>query len=197
MDDKSTLQEWSHLLGIIEFESGSLSIPSKELLGKGRELADQLGVWLMAYSPASLSGQENEAILHGADLILSVPPPPSEEGSASDRHLMARAKSISNVIDQERPEIILFTSSPFMTAVAARVAQHFKTGLATDCTSLSLDLAERRLLATASLYEGRLLEEYAWPARRPQMAVLKSGAFPEAFPDRYREGKIKKLDLIL
>jgi len=196
MDEKSTLNDWSHLLGIINWEGEGLSIPSKELLGKGRELADQLGVWLMVYSTEPSSGQESEAISHGADLVLTLPPDPSTSEVASDRYLMAQTESISRVIRQEHPEIVLFTSSPLMTAIAARVAQRFRTGLATDCTSLSLDLSERRLVAASPLYEGRLLQEYHWPSRRPQMAALRGGAFPEAFPDRYREGKIKKLDHI-
>ncbi len=194
MSEESGQDDWSHLLGIIGLEGGSLSIPSKELLGKGRELADQLGVWLMAYSTTPLSGLEHEVISHGADVVLATPSSLSpEEGAFSSRHLMVQAESISKVIHRQRPEIVLFAASPFAVAVAARVAQHFKTGLATGCTSLSLDLAERKLLATAPLYEGKLFEEYHWPVKRPQMAALRLGAFPEAFPDPYREGKIKNL----
>jgi len=194
MDEKSMPDDWSHLLGVIDCEEGALSVSSKELLGKGRELADQLGVWLMVYSMTPLAGLEREAISLGADQVLILPPDPSDAGVASDRYLTAQAESIAGVIGQAHPEIVLFTSSPLMTAVAARVAQRFKTGLATDCTSLGLDLSERRLVAVSPLYEGRLLQEYHWPVRRPQMATLRSGAFPEAFPDRYREGNIKKLD---
>lgn len=189
MNEKSDQHDWTHLLGIVDFEGGSLSNVSKELLGKGRELADQLGVWLMAYSISPLSGRENEVISHGADLVLMIPPPPGRVPSPLD--LMTQSALISNLIHQERPEVVLFTSSLFSISTAARVAQHFKTGLATDCTSLSLDLAERRLLATSPLYEGKLFQEVYWPARRPQIAVLKPGAFPEAFPDPYREGTIK------
>lgn len=195
MNEKSDQHDWTHLLGIIDFEAGSLSTVSKELLGKGRELADQLGVWLMAYSVMPLSGQENEVISHGADVILTTASLPSaEEQLPSHRHLMVQSESISKVIHQERPEIVLFTSSPFAVAAAARVAQYFKTGLATNCTSLTLDLTGRRLLATSPLYEGKLFQEYYWPTRRPQIAALRAGVFPEAFPDPYREGKIKRLE---
>ena len=195
MNEKSGQRDWSHLLGIIDVEAGSLSTSSKELLGKGRELADQLGVWLMAYSATPLSDQEGEIISYGADVVLTTSlPPAAEDGVLSSRFLMIQAASLSKVIDQERPEIVLFTSSPLMIAVAARVAQHFKTGLATDCTSLTLDLAERKLIATRPLYEGKLSEEYHWPIKRPQMAALRAGIYQEAFPDRYREGQIKKME---
>jgi electron transfer flavoprotein alpha subunit len=195
MNEKRDRQEWTHLLGVIDLEAGSLSPASKELLGKGRELADQLGVWLMAYSLSPLSGQENQLISHGADVVLTTPLRPStDEISFSSRQLTKQAESISKVIEHERPEIVLFTSSPLAIALAARVAQHFKTGLATDCTSLSLDLAERKLLATSPIQDGKLFEEYHWPITRPQMASLRAGLFPEAFPDAYREGKIKTVE---
>jgi electron transfer flavoprotein alpha subunit len=194
MNEKDRPPDWTHLLGIIDFEAGLLSTSSKELLGKGRELADQLGVWLIAYSTTSLSGQEGEIISYGADLVLTTFLPPGEESSFSHRDLTARADFLSKVIHDERPEIVLFPSSPLEIAVAARVAQHFKTGLVTDCTSLSLDLAERRLIAASPIYDGKLLEEYHWPKNRPQMAALRPGAFPEAFPDQYREGKIKRVE---
>jgi electron transfer flavoprotein alpha subunit len=195
MDEKRDRHDWSHLLGVIDLEAGSLSPSSKELLGKGRELADQLGVWLVVYSPTPLSGQEGQIISHGADVVLTTPLPPSrDENSFSSQQLMKQAESISKVIEHEHPEIVLFTSSPLVMALAARVAQHFKTGLATDCISLTLDLAERKLLAISPLHEGKLLEEYHWPIKRPQMASLRAGIFPEAFPDVYREGTIKTVE---
>lgn len=193
MNDEAR-RDWTHLLGIFELEGDDLPAAAKELLWKGRELADQLGVWLMAYSTVPSSGKSNRIISYGADVVFEANGAELNAGPALPvRYLQTQADLICRIIDQERPEIILCTSSPQTTALAARVAQRFKTGLAAECTSLGIDLAERKLLAVSPLYEGRLLQEYHWPERRPQMATLKAGAFPEAFSDMDREGSVRKI----
>lgn len=190
MDDISVDETWTHLFVIVETESGPLTPASKELLGKGRELADQLGVWLMVYPRPFPSDDAKEIISLGADLVFRTPP--RSETSVPDR-LLHEKDQLIRLIETKRPEIVLFPSNEQTTLLAARVAQRFRTGLVTGCTALTLDLTERRLLATRSLFDGKLFEEYAWPARRPQMAALAAGAFPEGFSDPYRTGSVEEI----
>ena len=190
MTDISIDEPWTHLLIVMEAESGRLSRTSKALLGKGRELADQLGVWLMVFPQSFPPDDGKELISHGADLVFRTPSPSGV--SLPDRFLHEKNRAIQ-IIETKRPEIILFPATEPSTALAARIAQHFRTGLVPGCTALSLDLSERRLLATRPLYDGKLFEEYTWPARRPQMATLAAEAFPEGFSDSYREGKIEEM----
>lgn len=189
MNDISVDATWTHLLVIVEAESGRLTQPSKEFLGKGRELADQLGVWLMVYPRLFPSDDAKEIISYGADLVFRNPSPP--RASLADR-LLDEKNRLIQLIETKRPEIVLFPENAQTTPLAARVAQHFRTGLVTGCTGLNLDLTERRLLATRSLFDGKIFEEYTWPARRPQMATLAAGAFPEGFSDPYREGSVEE-----
>ena len=144
----------------------------------------------MAYPRAFPSDQGKELISYGADVVFRTPP--SSGTSLPDRFLHEKNRLVQ-LIETKRPEMILFSAAEQSTALAARVAQHFRTGLVTGCTALSLDLAERRLLATQPLYGGKLFEEYTWPTRRPQMATLSAGAFPEGFPDPYREGRVEEI----
>ncbi len=188
MADTRIDETWSHLLIIMEAESGPLSQVAKELLGKGRELADQLGVWLMVYSQSPLPDEGKEMISYGADLVFRTAF--SSEIPLS-RRLLHEKNRVIHLIEARRPEIVLFPATDRSAALAARVAQHFRTGLVTGCTALNLDLTERRLLATQPRYAGKLFEEYTWPVQRPQMATLAAGAFPEGFPDPYREGRIE------
>lgn len=190
MNDISVDETWTHLLVIVEAESGRLTQASKEILGKGRELADQLGVWLMVYPRPFPPDNAKEIISYGADLVFRTPSP--SEASPADRLLGEKAR-LTHLIETKRPEIVLFPSNERTTPLAARVAQHFRTGLVTGCTGMVLDLTERRLLATRPLFDGKLFEEYTWPARRPQMATLAAGAFPEGFSDLYREGQIEEI----
>jgi len=190
MNDIRVDETWTHLLVIVEIESGRLTQASKELLGKGRELADQLGVWLMAYPRLFPPDDAKEIISHGADVVFETLP--ASETSLADR-LLGEKNRLIHLIEAKRPEIVLFAASAQTTPLAARVAQHFRTGLVAGCTALSLDLTERRLLAVRPLFDGKLFEEATWPTRRPQMAILAAGAFPEGFPDPYREGRVEKI----
>jgi electron transfer flavoprotein alpha subunit len=190
MNNISVDETWTHLFIIVEAESGHLTQTSKELLGKGRELADQLGVWLMAYPQPFPSDGAREIISYGADIVFHAPP--SSGASLADRLLDQKTRLI-HLIETKRPEIVLFPANAQTVPMAARVAQHFRTGLVTGCTMLNLDLTERRLLATRPLFDGKLFEEYTWPTRRPQMATVAAGAFPEGFSDPYREGQVEEI----
>jgi electron transfer flavoprotein alpha subunit len=190
MNDISIDEIWTHLFVIVETESGRLTQLSKELLGKGRELADQLGVWLMVYPQPFPSDDAKEIISYGADLVFRTP---SLSGVPLTDRLLAEKTRLTHLIEAKHPEIVLFPANTQTTPLAARVAQRFRTGLVTECTALSLDLTERRLLATRPLFDGKLFEEYTWPTRRPQMATLAAGAFPEGFSDPYREGQVEEI----
>ncbi|HLG22157.1 MAG TPA: hypothetical protein VI382_05020 [Candidatus Manganitrophaceae bacterium] len=181
MSETFNLSDWGRVLVVLEPDPGPISTPSKEALGIGRELSDQLGVWLMVYTCGALSDQGKEIVSYGADLIFV----------DEQKNLPDQTASLVKLVLKERPEILLFPSFRRSEPLAARVAQCFKTGLATDCTALHLDLAERRLLATRPVYDGKLLEEAYWPRTRPQMATLQPGAFPEGFPDPGREGRVE------
>lgn len=190
MNNSGNEEIWSHILVVAETESGRLTAASRELLGKGRELADQLGVWLMAYPRPFPSDDGKELFSYGADLVFKTA---ASEVSFLNA-LASETNRIAALIETKRPEIVLFSASNRSTALAARVAQRFRTGLVTGAISLTLDLTERRLLAARPRYDGKLIEEHAWPARRPQIVTLAAGIFPEGFPDPDREGQLEALE---
>ncbi|MDC4226957.1 MAG: hypothetical protein MPW15_22630 [Candidatus Manganitrophus sp.] len=91
MNDISVDGTWTHLLVIVEAESGRLTQASKEILGKGRELADQLGVWLMVYPRPFPSDNAKEIISYGADLVF---PNTLSFGSLPGRSLVWRESPV-------------------------------------------------------------------------------------------------------
>jgi electron transfer flavoprotein alpha subunit len=103
------------------------------------------------------------------------------------------AEVLSGIIQKERPEIVLFGATPIGADLAPRVAQKERTGLVSGCTGLEIDTEQRLLVCTRTFYGGRLAAEMICPERRPQMALLKEGAFPEAYRDPYREGTVEEI----
>ena len=105
-----------------------------ELLGKGRELADQLGEELTAV----IFGNELtdlESLIHaGADKVLAVNDP--KLAFAMD---LPYAELLTNLIRERKPAIVLYGATAFGRSMAPRVAATVQTGLTADCTILEIE----------------------------------------------------------
>jgi electron transfer flavoprotein alpha subunit len=177
------LKEWSHILVVAEGSDDSLSPASREALGKGRELADALGSYLWMYWEGE--GPPPNGIALGADRVFHKP---RRNASLADR-----AASLGEVIQKQHPEIVISPHSDGSVGLLGLLAQRFETGLVTDCVGLEIDPADRLLVAVKSSYDGKLLSEWVWPRRRPQIALIRLGVFPEPFEDTGREGTVEEI----
>jgi electron transfer flavoprotein alpha subunit len=182
--DGSNPDDWAHILVVFEPKSESVQTDVwTGLLGKGREIADQLGAYLWVYT----EGEEDpeKRIAQGGDRVF--------HRKRSAPSLSERVEILGTLIQTHRPEILLGVDSNHSTALFGRVAQRFETGLLTDCVGIDLDLSERSLVAVKPLYGGKLLSDWVWPDRRPQMALIRPGLFPEPFEDPSREGVVEEI----
>ncbi|MBN2159803.1 MAG: electron transfer flavoprotein subunit alpha/FixB family protein [Spirochaetes bacterium] len=148
-----------------------------ELLSKGREIADTLGVKLYAVVFALEAEQYLPVVeRYGPDVILY----------CSDRGLKHYDSQIfpdiyTRLINEYRPSIILFPSTEAGTDLAPRLAQRFGTGLTSHCTGLSImdsDVYGKGLLVMKRpAYSGNAIATVICPRRRPQMATVQQGVF--------------------
>ncbi|MGE4484281.1 MAG: FAD-binding protein [Oscillospiraceae bacterium] len=144
-----------------------------ELIGKGRELADELGVPLTAL--AAGYGLYDEARLlasAGADKVVLCDAP----------HLATRAEgpysdAVSALIDERRPDIFLFGATEFGRSLAPRLAARHRTGLTADCTVLEIDRESRLLYQTRPAFGGNLMATIVTRNSRPQMVTVRPGIF--------------------
>jgi electron transfer flavoprotein alpha subunit len=184
--------EWPEAEGILivaEVEGDSLSLLSRQLMGKGRELADSLGAHLLAlWIGEKVGDHAHELIALGADRVLV-----AEHDKSPRCDIITHTHILGNVIDRKRPEIVLLGMTPLGNELASRIAQRFRTGLVTGCTSLSLEIEERLLVMGRPLFGGKMIAEYISPKERPQMATVQSGIFIEAFRNEDREGQIERV----
>jgi len=140
-----------------------------ELIGKGRELADRRGTTL-------------SVILLGASLDMPVA---ALRGCPLDRiyvvedPLLARFRSetyaaaLAELVEQERPEILLCGATSMGRSFFPRVAALLKTGLTADCTGLDIDEQEGLLLQTRPAFGGNIMATIICPRHRPQMATVR------------------------
>jgi electron transfer flavoprotein alpha subunit len=144
-----------------------------ELLGRGRGLADDLGVKLTAIllgHDGDLTADAAELIAFGADEVLVARDPALAEFSDD-----AYGQVVSRLIAERKPEIVLCGATAIGRSFFPRVAVAVGAGLTADCTDLAIDPERRLLLQTRPAFGGNIMATIISPQRRPQMATGRAG----------------------
>ena len=173
----------SEVLVYAETGGGSIHPVSYELLGKGAELADKLGVKLSAFALSVSDLDWNELIYRGADRVyVSVSP----EFSIPDERIF-QAASVELLSDIE-PDVVLFGATNFGRSLAPRIAMSLDTGLTADCTGLDID-EDGNLVQIRPAFSGNILAHINTKTR-PQMATVRYKEMSEPARDSNRTGEI-------
>ena len=90
---------------------------------------------------------------------------------------------ICRLIEERRPEIVLYGATSFGRELAPSVATRIRTGLTADCTVLRIDPETRLLQQTRPTFGGNLMATIVCPDHRPQMATVRPGVLKAAEPD--------------
>ena len=183
----------------IEVEKQTIADVSLELLTKGRELASTLGVKLEAvlfgHNVRSLAP---ELAAYGADTVWVA----DDEIFAPFRTLPHTA-ALVGLIEQQKPQIVLFGATPVGRDFAPRVSSALHSGLTADCTELVTGDnkgAKRGGEYTDLLYQirpafgGNIIATIVNPDHRPQMATVREGVMrkePQATP---AAGEVREFD---
>jgi len=165
----------------VEQTDGEAAKVSWELLGSGRELAEQLGVELSAVVLGHrVEPLCAEAWAWGADRVYLVDAPVL-------RHYRTEAycRAICALVEKHRPEIILMGATGLGRDLAGAVATVLKTGLTADCTGLAID-PRRNLMQTRPAFGGNIMATIMCDKFRPQMATVRPHVMrlPEYRPGR-------------
>ena len=183
----------------IEVEEQTIADVSLELLTKGRELASTLGVKLEAvlfgHNVRSLAP---ELAAYGADTVWVA----DDEIFAPFRTLPHTA-ALVGLIEQQKPQIVLFGATPVGRDFAPRVSSALHSGLTADCTELVIgdhkDAKSGReytdlLYQIRPAFGGNIIATIVNPDHRPQMATVREGVMrkePQATP---AVGEVREFD---
>ena len=190
-----------------EQREGKLMPTDFELISKGRDLANELGVNLCGLL---LGGEGIEAAAkelggYGADKVIVC-----EDAKLAVYNTDAYAKVICDVIEEMKPEAFLIGATNIGRDLGPRCAARLHTGLCADCTHLDVDVAnyiqflreastidvdsqkwdmeDRNLKMTRPAFGGHLMATIICPRFRPCMAtvrpgVMKKNAFDQSKAD--------------
>ncbi len=177
-----------------EQRDGELQKVALELLGKGREIADKLGVELTALllGHKNIEEMTKELGAFGADKVL-----------VCDNELLTHystdgyTKVINEVVNAKKPEILFIGASFIGRDLGPRVAGRLSTGLTADCTSLDVDAENNNLLMTRPAFGGNLMATIVCGDHRPQMSTVRPGVFEKLVKDENRAFQVEKFDVEL
>jgi len=179
---------------IAEQNDGDLHDVGLELLSKGRQLADTLKVRLTAVLlGAKVAGHAERLIQRGADRVLA-----GEHPLLAHYQANPYAKVIAGLVQEHRPQIVIFGATPLGRDLAPRVASAVRAGLTADCTDLDIGehvepgsnrRYENLLYQIRPAFGGNIIATIVNPERWPQMATVREGVMrmPDADPRRRGE----------
>lgn len=158
---------------------------SLELLGIGRTLAADLKSGLSAVLFGATEKEAHELIRWGADKVYH----------CGDQRLNAfndepYARLLSDLIQEQKPEIVLAGATPVGRSFLPRVAARLNTGLTADCTALAIDPDTGNLLQTRPAFGGNVMATILCPHTRPQMATVRPRVMKRGEYNEQRQGEI-------
>lgn len=158
-----------------------------ELIGKGKELAKDLGVEVTAVLVGSdVKGLTDQLAEYGADKVIVVDDPELKEYRTEPY-----THAIASVIKEFKPEIFLIGATAIGRDLGPRVCARIHTGLTADCTKLDIgdfpmnpvpgrETKHNQLLMTRPAFGGNTIATIACPDFRPQMATVRPGVMQKA-----------------
>ena len=178
-----------------EQEDGVLGDVPRELLGKGRELADRLGVKLAAVLAGDgVEGLAARLFEAGADRVHLIDDPALKvfRGGAYRKALVA-------AIREEAPQIVIFGATHMGRDLAPAVASELRCGLTADCTDLQIgDYTDKKtgeefkniLMQIRPAFGGNIIATIVNPRNWPQMATVREGVMKPLPAQPGRTGEI-------
>ncbi|MEA1913517.1 MAG: FAD-binding protein [candidate division WOR-3 bacterium] len=178
-------EKFKDVMVLAEQRRDVLESAAFELIAKGRELADKLGVGLYALLIGKEPGNKpGQLIAYGADKVIVV----------SDDSLYyflpePYTNVLLDIINKYKPSIFLAPSTTQGRALLSRTAAAIYTGLTADCTGLDIDELGN-LIQTRPAFGGSIKAKILTRNFRPQMATVRPKVFKILPKDSERGGEI-------
>lgn len=187
------MPDWSayrDVLIVVEQRAGVAKKVSWQLLGEGRKLATKLEAKLKALVIGHNVGHlAEDAIAYGADAVYLC-----DEPELRDYRTRPYSRVCLKLLEEIKPEIVLFGATATGRDLAGAIATHLPTGLTADCTELDVEPhPSRLLLASRPAFSEKMMATILCKQYRPQMATARAGVFQALPRDDAREGEVVRI----
>ena len=196
-----SLEEYKGVFIYAQQVDNKLSGIAFELIGKGKELANDLGEKVTAVLVGSdVKSLATELAEYGADRVIVVDDPELKEYRTEPY-----AQALAAVINEFKPEIMLVGATAIGRDLGPTVSARVATGLTADCTSLEIgdfpiepkegvEQKHNQLLMTRPAFGGNTIATIACPDNRPQMATVRPGVMQKLPKEAGRTCEVVEFD---
>ena len=173
------------ILVYLEVREGRIKKSSLEVLSEGRRRAEEMNSEVNAILVGhNLENLAPDAFRYGASKVFVL-----ENSLLSHYSSSGFAQALYSLVDEIRPEIILFPASSMGKDLAPRLAAKLGVGLASDCIQTAVK--EGKMEVLRPLFAGKALASFTFNSS-PQMASLRPNVFPLVDPVDGQGETIKK-----
>ena len=181
--DKS---QYKDVYVFVEQREGVIQPVAFELLGKARELADQLSQNVVAILAGyGIAEKAPELIAYGADSVLCIDAPELVYYITEPY-----AQAVTKVVEERKPSILLIGATTIGRDLGPRLSARLETGLTADCAGLDIS-EEGDLMMTRPAFGGNLMATILCKEHRPQMSTVRPGVMRMGKKDDTRTGKVE------
>jgi electron transfer flavoprotein alpha subunit len=175
----------SSILVVAEYRNRALADVSYQVLSKGRQLADQAQMELLAVVAGRDIDAYAEELARWADGVLAV---------RNDRleGLLAEPyqKTMARLIRERKPKIVLMGHSSFAMDMAPALSAELGIPLATDCVDIFWRNGD--VLVTRSIYNGKVNATYSFAQSEAVLITGRVGEFP--VEEGNRQGQVEEIE---
>lgn len=174
MSNEENKKENHEVFVFVEQTEGKLEHVSLEVLGKAREIADQITASVTALILGDGLGELPEQVAkRGADLVLA-----GESSLLRDFTTEAYGKVVATEVRRRNPEIFLVGATHNGANLAATLAVQLEAGLMAHVVDLEIEEGSNMLLGSVPGFGGSIVSICKCKGR-PQMASVRPGVFKE------------------
>ena len=187
---EKNLEEYKGIAIYAQQVDGKLSNIALELLGKARELANDLDdkTVTAVLIGENVGGLTDELAKYGADRVVVIDDP-----ELKDYRKEPYTQALAGYINEFKPEIVLVGATAIGRDLGPRTSARVETGLTADCTVLEIgdfplvaapgtEQKHKQLLMTRPAFGGNTIATIACPVHRPQMATVRPGVMQKIAP---------------
>lgn len=189
----------NNLIVYCEYEDGKVADVSLELLTKGRQLADKLGIKLEAVVAGdNLKDIEKQIFPYGVDTVYKI-----EDKRLYPYTSLPHSSILINLFKEIEPRIAFMGATSIGRDLGPRVSSALHSGLTADCTSLEIgDYTDAKtgkeykdlLYQIRPAFGGNIVATIVNPDHRPQMATVREGVMKKEVRDSNYTGKVVNLE---
>ncbi len=198
MENQYNIKSQNNVIVYCEYDDGKVADVSLELLTKGRQLADKLGVKLEALVIGDkLEGIENKLYPYGVDLVYKV-----EDARLYPYTSNPHAAVLIKLFKMTKPQVCLMGATCIGRDLGPRVSSALHSGLTAACTAL--EIGDHKDPKTGKEYQnllyqirpafgGNIVATIVNPECRPQMATVREGVMKKQILDPGYKGEVMPL----